>query len=69
MLFVTAPILDKDQFNQIDNSGNMAVARLDGTPETWAPRYIPITRPLLRQTHRSSNFIIKISDLGSGKVL
>lgn len=47
----------------------MAVARLDGTPETWAPRYIPITRPLLRQTHRSSNFIIKISDLGSGKVL
>lgn len=68
VLFVTAPILDKDQFNQIDDSGNMAVKRVDGTVDTWAPRYIPITRPLFRQTHRSSNFIIKISDLGSGKV-
>lgn len=69
VLFVTAPILDKDQFNQIDNSGNMALTRLDGTPDAWAPRYIPIARPLIRQTHRSSDFMIKISDLGSGKVL
>ena len=67
VLFVTAPILDKDQFNQIDNSGNMALTRLDGTTDTWAPRYIPIARPLIRQTHRSSDFIVKISDLGSGK--
>lgn len=68
VLFVTAPILDRDQFNEIDGSGNMAVTRLDGTLDTWAPRYIPVTRPLFRQTHRSSDFIIKISDLGSGKI-
>lgn len=69
VLFATAPILDNDQFNQINESGNMVVKRLDGTIDTSAPRYMPITRPLFRQTHRSSGFIVKISDLGSGKIL
>lgn len=69
VLFATAPIFNTDQFNQVDESGNMVVKSLDGTFDTSAPRYIPITRPLFRQTHRSSGFIIKISDLGSGRIL
>lgn len=69
VLFATAPIYNMDQFNQVDESGNMVVKSLDGTFDTSAPRYIPITRPLFRQTHRSSGFIIKISDLGSGRIL
>lgn len=69
VLFATAPILDTDQFNQIDERGNMVVNRPDGTFDPSAPRYIPITRPLFRQTHRSSGFIVKLSDLGSGKIL
>lgn len=69
VLFTIAPILDTDQFNQIDERGNMVVQSLDGTLDLSAPRYIPVSRPLLRHTHRCSGFIVKISDLGSGKIL
>ena len=46
---------------------NIPLKRLDGKLDESAPRYIPISCPLFREANRGSDFIVKISDLGSGK--
>ena len=46
---------------------NNSLKRLDGKLDKSAPLYIPISCPLFREANRGSDFIVKISDLGSGK--
>jgi serine/threonine protein kinase len=41
------------------------VQRLDGTVDRWAPKYLAVCQPLDEFTDISSEFRIKLSDLGS----
>ena len=43
--------------------------RPDGTLDKWAPRYIPVTSPLIEHFCDGPGFTVKITDLGGGKCM
>lgn len=69
ILFV-ASNLDSYTVEELEHDKSQAVhlvTRLDGTPDKWAPRYIPVTWPLIEHSCDGPNFTVKIVDLGGGK--
>lgn len=67
VLFVAPKLSFTDQLECSETETNMALRRPDRKPDMSAPRYIPITRPLLEYANRGSDLAVKLSDLGSGK--
>lgn len=50
------------------NAGIMSVTRPDGKLDEWAPRYIPMAWPLIEYAYHGLGLIVKITDLGGGKL-
>lgn len=67
VLFVAPKLSFTDELECSETETNMALRRSDGKLDTSAPRYIPITRPLLEYANRGPDLSVKLSDLGSGK--
>lgn len=64
----TDDLANMDQLAIDEAAWNMPLKRLDGKPDESAPRYISNTCPLFREANRGSDCVVKISDLGSGKL-
>ncbi len=70
-LLFSASKLDSVRVEELEDDENGAVEvleRLDGKTDKWAPRYIAIPDPLLDYTDLDPQFVVKISDLGAGKL-
>lgn len=50
------------------NAGIKSVTRPDGKLDEWAPRYIPMAWPLIEYAYHGLGLIVKITDLGGGKL-
>lgn len=65
----TDDLATMDQLAIDEAPWNIPLKRLDGNIDESAPRYIPVSCPLFGQANRGSDFVVKISDLGSGMLL
>jgi hypothetical protein len=43
--------------------------RLDGNVNMWALSYLAIAQPLAGYIHTSSAFMVKVSDIGTGRLI
>lgn len=67
VLFLAPKLSFTNQLECNETETNMVLRRSDGKLDMSAPRYMPITRPLLEYANRESDLAVKLSDLGSGK--
>lgn len=72
-LLFSASGLDSVRVEELEETNKSlaveAVKRLDGKADKWAPRYVAIPDSLADHTDVDARFIIKISDLGAGKLI
>ena len=57
-----------EEVEQNINAGIMSLTRPDRKHDKWAPRYIPMAWPLIEYAYHGPGLIVKITDLGGGKL-